>query len=56
MNQTAAAAIVRACAHASPRRQSGERNARRILASPDAFPADMVVEARVTLGMSGEGV
>ena len=56
MNQTAAAAIVRACAHASPRRQSGERNARRILASPDAYPAEMVDDARTTLGVSGEGV
>ena len=50
MNQTAAAIDT-----ASPRRQAGERNARRILATPDSYPAEMVADALVTLGMSGGG-
>jgi hypothetical protein len=50
---TARTAINRACAQVRPRRQAGERNARRILENPDAFPPEMVDDARVTLG---EGV
>jgi len=56
MNQTAAAALSRACDTARLQREAAHRNARRILANPDSYPADMVDDARVTLGMSGEGV
>jgi hypothetical protein len=55
LTTTARTAINRACAQVSPRRAAGERNARRILANPDAFPPEMVDDARVTLGEGCSG-
>jgi hypothetical protein len=38
-----------AIAAGNPRRQAAERNARAILANPDAYPAQMVEDARIVV-------